>query len=348
MTVRRVTVLLVLAALAPAAPATAAAAPPQCFGGTVVMTPNQPKTLDFPNCDGAGDNPVVTVVTPPTIGTVTGNPFVYTPPLAFVGVTSFLYTAENTTTGETSAEATVNLVVDTPPTCGDGTATTIVGQPLRIAFSAFPCSDADGSGNLLIHTSDAANGTVVSDFGRREVVYTPEPGFAGVDEFSFYASDDITHTPTRTMRVTVGQGAQPTPTPAPTPTPITSVIPPPPPAAVDRAAPKARAKVVSASIAKGVSLRLASNEAGRAKLTLSVDRATARKLRLKRRPKLAVTIGTGTARLVNGSVKSTVKLSPKARKALKHVRRLKARLTVVVTDAAGNSRTTTLTVVLKR
>jgi len=341
MTVRCLIVLLLLGALC--RPAAAAAAPPQCFGGTVAMAPNQPRTLDFPSCDGAGDNPVVTVVSPPTIGTVTGNPFVYTPPLAFVGVDSFRYTVKNTTTGETSAEATVNLVVNTAPACGDGTAATSAGRPLRIAFSAFPCADADGGG-VQIHAEDGAHGTAVSDLGGREVLYTPEPGFEGVDEFRFYAADSIAHSATRTMRVTVGQGGQP----APTPTPSPSVTTPPPPAPGDTTAPKATARAVSASILKGVSLTLAGNEAGTVKLTLSVDKATARKLKLDRKAKGAVTVGTGTARLVDGSVKVTVKLSAKARKALKRVRKVKARLTVVATDAAGNSATTTLAVTLKR
>ena len=337
--------LLLLVTLAPLAlTAPAAAAPPQCFGGTVATSPNQPRTLDFPNCDGAGDNPLV-VVTPPTIGTVTGNPFVYTPPLAFVGVDSFRYTVKNTTTGETSAEATVNLVVDTRPSCGDATATAVVGQPLRIAFSAFRCTDPDG-GNLFVHTKDAAHGTVVADFGSSEVTYTPDPGFEGVDEFEFYVSDGVLDSGSRTMRVTVAPPAQATPTP--TPTPIASGDPPPSPRPADTTAPRTTAKAAFASIAKGVSLTLASNEAGTAKLTLSVDKATARKLKLDRKAKGAVTIGTGASKLVNGSVKLTVKLTAKARRALKRVSKLKARLTVVATDAAGNSTTTTVALVLKR
>jgi hypothetical protein len=340
---RCVLVLLALGGLT--APATAAAAPPQCSGGTVAMTPNQPKTLAFPNCDGAGDNPMVSITTAPVGGTVIGNPFVYTPAPGFVGVDHFRYTVKNTTTGETSAEATVNLVVNTPPACADATATTTPGQPLRIAFSAFPCSDADGAGNLFIHTGDGAHGTVVSDFGTREVTYTPEPGFAGVDEFTFYAADSITQTPERTMRVTVAQPAQPTPTPTTTPAPGT---PPPPSVSADRTAPKTTAKAASASIAKGVALTLTSTEAGTAKLTLSVDKAGARKLGLDRKAKGAVIVGTATAKLVDGSSRLTVKLTAKARKALKRVSRLKAKLTIVSTDTAGNSTTASLAVVLKK
>jgi hypothetical protein len=332
-----------IAALALTAPAAARADPPQCSGGTVAMTP-APKTLAFPSCTGAGENPAVSITQAPIGGTLTGNPFVYTPAAGFNGVDHFRYTVKNTTTGETSEEATVNLVVNTPPTCADGTATTTPGRPLRIAFSAFPCADADGAGNLFIHADDGAHGTVVSDIAAREVTYTPEPGFEGVDEFTFSASDPITQTGTRTMRVTVGQPAQPAPTPAPTPAPISSA---PPTVPADTAAPKTTAKTASASIAKGVAVTLASNEAGTAKLTLSVDKATARRLKLDRKAKGPVTIGTGTAKLVNGSAALTVKLTAKARKALKRVRRLKAKLTIVAADAAGNSTTTTLAVVLK-
>src|SRR5262249_11480170 len=154
---------------------------------------------------------------------------------------------------ETSAEATVNLVVDTRPACADPTATAVVGQPVRIPFSAFGCSDVDG-GNLLIHPSDGTHGTVESNFATLEVVYTPEPGFAGTDEFEFYASDGVLQSAAKKMRVTVGAPAQATPTP----TPITSSTPPPAPA--DTTAPKATAKALSASIAKGVALTLTSNE----------------------------------------------------------------------------------------
>jgi hypothetical protein len=93
-----------------------------------------------------------------------------------------------------------------------------------------------------------------------------------------------------------------------------------------RTAPKPTAKAVSASIAKGISLRLAGNEAGTAKLTLSV----------------------GTAKIVKGSVKVTVELTAKARKTLKRVHKLGAKLTIVATDAAHNSTTTTRTVLLQK
>jgi hypothetical protein len=326
-------------------PAVARADPPQCSGGTVTATPGQAMTLGFPACNGAGNNPTVTVVVAPVGGTLTGNPFVYTPAQGFVGVDSFVYTVTNTGTGETSEQTSVNLVVDTRPGCTDGTATAVAGQPLRIAMTAFPCTDADGS-SLLIHPSDGAHGTVAADFGSGAVVYTPEPGFEGADEFEFYAADGVLQSATKVIHVTVGPAAQATPTPTPTATPVPSTPGTPPPPA-DTTAPKTTPKVASASIAKGVALTLAGNEAGTAKLTLTVDKATARKLKIDRKAKGAVTIGTATTKLLDGSAKVTVKLTAKARKALKRVRRLKARLTIVAADAAGNSATTAVPVVLK-
>lgn len=195
--------------------------------------------------------------------------------------------------------------------------------------------------------TEPSSRTSAADFGGRDVTDTPDPGFAGTDQFEFSASDNVSlNSPTRTMRVTVTPAATPAPPPAATPAPAPASTPPPP-APVDTTAPRTKPRTVSASIAKGVSLRLASNEAGTAKLTLSVGTATARRTKLDRKAKGPVKIGTRTAKLATGSVKVKVNLTAKARKALRAVRKLKAKLTVVATDAAGNSRTTTLTVVLK-
>ena len=129
-----------------------------------------------------------------------------------------------------------------------------------------------------------------------------------------------------------------------TPAPIA----PPPAPPVDRTAPNVAVKAGGKpSLAKGVPLVLTSNEAGTAKLTLTVDKATARKLKLDRKAEGAVIIGSAAPKLVKGSVKFTVKLNAKARKALKRVHRLKAKLTIVATDASGNSSTTTLALFLK-
>ena len=206
-----------------AAPAAADADRPICDGGVLTARPGAPLTTEFPRCEGAGENPTITAT--PSIGTVTGVPFVYTPPAGFVGVDHFTYTVTNTATNETSLPATVSVVVNTPATCADAELTTPLDTPLRIPWKAFPCTDPDGQ-SLLIHADDnAANGDVDDDFGTGTVTYTPNPGFTGTDEFTFHASDGVRDTPERTItvKVTPPVQADPSPTPAatvsPTPTP---------------------------------------------------------------------------------------------------------------------------------
>jgi hypothetical protein len=101
-------------------------------------------------------------------------------------------------------------------------------------------------------------------------------------------------------------------------------------------------------IAKGLRLVLTPNEGGTATITLTVDRATARKLKLKRNANGPVKVGGRKASLPSGQSAVVVKLTAKARKALKKVRKVKLLITVVIQDVAGNSATDTMKVTLKR
>ena len=83
-------------------------------------------------------------------------------------------------------------------------------------------------------------------------------------------------------------------------------------------------------------------------MTLKVDRATARKLKLNLKAKGPVEVGSSQTTLVPGRSSVTVKLTAKARKAIKKVHKVKLLVTVLITDAAGNSATRAMTVTLKR
>jgi hypothetical protein len=91
-----------------------------------------------------------------------------------------------------------------------------------------------------------------------------------------------------------------------------------------------------------VSIELTTNENATAKLTLTLDQKTARKLKLSR------TVGTLKAALKPGASKLTVELSAKAKRAFKKVKKVKLTLTAVVADTAGNATTKTLAVTLRR
>jgi hypothetical protein len=288
-------------------------------------------------CVDTGDNPTVTVVTPPIGGTLPALPGLYTPAPGFHGVDHLVYTVKNTTTGETSEQTTINIVVNTQPTCSNGTATTSVNTPVKLAF---PCNDPDGD-SVLIRAENGQHGTVDPSVGTT-ITYTPEAGYIGTDEIEFVGMEGAFTTPTRKLTITVTATATPTATASPeaTATPSATVAPAPTatptpivPGATDTAAPSITVKATGKpSISKGVTFAVTSNEAGSAKLTLAVAKQTVSK----------------SSKLVSGTTKVVLKLSAKARKALRAKKSVKGTLTVVASDGAGNRATKKLSVTLKR
>jgi hypothetical protein len=313
-------------------PSSISATPPACLGATAFTPVNTPVTLNL-GCTDTGANPGVTLVKNPTNGAVSGWPLVYTPNPGHHGFDNFGFTVTNPDTLETSGRIDVSVHTDSRPTCSDGTATTYIDQPVTIKFADFPCTDVDDT-QRFIHTFDGPHGSVDSDLADGAATYTPQPGYEGTDEIDFYASDGVLMSSTSKLTITITRKPDPTPTPTPAataaPAATATPAPPAPPAAVrDTTAPTVKAKAGKSSIAKGVALTLTCDEAGTAKLTVAAGK----------------TRTTKNVKLAKGT-KVTVKLSAKARKALKKARRVTAKVTVVVTDAAGNRTTRTLSVKL--
>jgi hypothetical protein len=298
------------------------------------LTPQNTPVMIHASCAGAGATPTITLTTPPQFGSVTGWPLVYTPAAGQHGGDHFFFTATNPDTAETSSPTLVSVVTNSRPRCSDGTATTYVGQPVSIVYADLPCSDADGD-SMLVHADDGAHGTTDGDPTDGKVTYTPEPGYVGTDVIQFHASDGflgesgwcdltitITPAPISTVAATPPTSSLAAAAPAQAP----------PAPSADRTGPSVTVKAGKASIARGVALTVTSNEAGTAKLTLAAGKTKATK----------------SAKLANGTTKVTLKLSAKARKALKRKRSVKATVTLVASDAAGNQTTRKLSVALRR
>jgi large repetitive protein len=302
--------------------------PPMCTPATVVTVPGVPVDVRT-NCVDAGLNPTVTVVTQPALGTLTGLPGQYVPSAGFHGVDHLSYTVTNTATGLTSAQTTINVVVNSLLKCVDGTATTPVDTQLKLTF---PCTDADTS-TVLIRAEDGQHGIVDPDAGH-ELTYTPDPGYVGTDVITFVGVDGpfvtVEHTLTITVTPDPAASATPVVTASPTPSASSTPVPSTPPLA-DKTAPIVTVKATKTRIDKAITLTLKANEAGTAKLTITAGKNTAAK----------------SIRFANGTTKVTIKLSAKARKALKNKKRVKARMTIVAADAAGNRTTKKLSLTLK-
>jgi hypothetical protein len=135
--------------------------------------------------------------------------------------------------------------------------------------------------------------------------------------------------------------------------PVDPPPPPPPPPPGDTKAPSlavalTKGQKLPAVLKSGLKLGLTTDEACTATITVTVDKATARKLKLDRKAKKAVVVGTLTKALTAGKNAVTVKLTAKARKALKKAKKVKLGVAVTAKDAAGNTGTKSGSASLKR
>jgi outer membrane protein OmpA-like peptidoglycan-associated protein len=133
--------------------------------------------------DPDGDALTIVAVTTPANGsaTIAGAAIRYVPRTGFVGADSFTYTISD---GALTATATVRITVAAQaPVANPDRATTRRNQPVTIDVLA---NDTDPAGDTLtlVAVANPAHGSVSFSAAGR-VTYTPRPGFAGNDGFTY-------------------------------------------------------------------------------------------------------------------------------------------------------------------
>jgi hypothetical protein len=108
---------------------------------------------------------------------------------------------------------TERLSGNRPATVRDSALSTGVGKPVSIDLDA---SDADNDALTLRIVRQGEHGRVA--LADRHATYQPDPGFQGVDTFTFAAWDNQTDSNLGTVRVTVGSGIPSPTTAGPSPT----------------------------------------------------------------------------------------------------------------------------------
>ena len=155
--------------------------------------PGTAVTIDvLANDDDAEGGPLtLTGITLPAHGALalTGEQqFIYTPEPGFVGEDGFTYTVRDagglTATGSVTVEVTPH---NQPPTAQDDQATLSDGLPLRLDLVAND-NDPDGDPLRITGLSLPAGGRIAVN-PDQSVTYTPLPGFAGTDSFTYKVSD---------------------------------------------------------------------------------------------------------------------------------------------------------------
>jgi hypothetical protein len=97
----------------------------------------------------------------------------------------------------------------------------------------------------------------------------------------------------------------------------------------------------------GIRFTTTTNEAGRIVVRVFVDRATARRLKIKKNATGPVVVGSLARDIAAGATVVKVKLSRKARTRMRLATRVKPRVVASITDSAGNIRTRAFRITLK-
>jgi hypothetical protein len=210
--------------------------------------------------------------------------------------------------------------------------------PVSLTGSSSLCSDPDGDQFTPNLVSGPSHGDLTILGG--VVVYMPARGFVGTDRIVYQVVDTRGATSNdATLNIVVGPIATPTPAPTPRPAPDTT-----PPSVRVQIGPQR----LPALRRHGLRVVLKPGEPCTLRVNVFVDRRTARKLRLVRRPTGPVRVGAATRHAGADRVVLTIPLKPKLRNALRSVNSIRLRIRVTATDAAGNRLALGRTVVVRR
>ncbi|MDW8239500.1 MAG: tandem-95 repeat protein [Acidobacteriota bacterium] len=171
--------------------------PPDAVNDNASTNEDTPVTINVLSNDTDVDgNPLsVTGASDPPRGSVTINgngTITYTPDANLCGQDSFTYTISDGRGGTDTATVTVNVVcVNDPPVANDDTTGTNEGTPVVINVLS---NDSDVDGNLdptsVSITVNPRHGTVTVNPVTGAVTYTPNPGFNGIDTFTYRVCDN--------------------------------------------------------------------------------------------------------------------------------------------------------------
>lgn len=130
---------------------------------------------------------------------VVGN-FTYTPPLNFVGVDTFTYTASDPQGNLVTETVTIHVYPNVLPIANPDVGTTPVNTPLH--GSSVLSNDTGNGITVISYTQGTQGGTVVVNVDGT-YLYTPPLNFVGVDTFTYTIQDLFGNTASATVTITV-------------------------------------------------------------------------------------------------------------------------------------------------
>ncbi|MBF0339878.1 MAG: tandem-95 repeat protein [Magnetococcales bacterium] len=182
---------------------------PVANNGQITINEDQSYTGTLSATDVDGDALTHSIVTQPSMGTVTlTNPttgaFTYTPNLNANGSDSFTFKAKDGVGFSNSATISITIPpVNDAPAASNATLTTNEDTPVSGTLVA---SDVDGDALVYSIISNGAKGTaVITDPAKGSYTYTPNANVSGTDSFTFKVNDGKLDSNVATVTVTINE-----------------------------------------------------------------------------------------------------------------------------------------------
>ncbi|NEO55191.1 MAG: tandem-95 repeat protein [Okeania sp. SIO3B5] len=178
---------------------------PVAENDTASTNANTPITIDVLGNDTGESLNIITVDNLTTAGnnaTINNNQIIYTPSPGFSGTDTFTYTIDDGNNNTPNSSATVNITV-TPnqviPVAENDTVSTTANTPITIDVLA---NDTGESLNIITvdNLTTAGNNATINN---NQIIYTPSPGFSGIDTFTYTIDDGNNNTPNSSATVNI-------------------------------------------------------------------------------------------------------------------------------------------------
>jgi hypothetical protein len=176
------------------------APPPNAVNDSAETELNTLVAIDVTANDSASGGLTLLSVSDPAHGSaaIVAGQIQYTPDPGFAGIDTFTYVIRDGQNVTDIGSVTVTVLAAPPPNAVDDSAETDQNSVVVIDVTA---NDSASGGLTLLSVSDPAHGNAAIVAG--QIQYTPDPGFAGIDTFTYVIRDGQNVTDTGTITVTV-------------------------------------------------------------------------------------------------------------------------------------------------
>jgi hypothetical protein len=177
---------------------------PTANSQTISAVTAQAKNLTLTGADPDSDPLTFVLVTQPINGSLSGTApnLSYTSNSGFVGTDTFTFKVNDGKVDSTTVAIIINVTTatggNTAPTANGGATVTEEGQTVTVTLGG---SDQENNTLTFIIVDQPTNGTLTGT--APNLTYTPNPGFVGLDSFTYKVSDGTMESPTVTVTIDV-------------------------------------------------------------------------------------------------------------------------------------------------